>query len=265
MGLSRIKLAILITVTLSLFTPCILEAGVTPNKSALTYQDGRITLKATQMPLLQVLEELSISTGVDISVSENLEPGVIDANFIDKPLEDAFKSILKGYNYAAIYSKKGSSWQITSLKIYPGGTYTGKVVPILPETAKIKNADGGNAKKAVMVRSGEQFVTYGNLESRGILIPSQTVPGDAFTTPESGISPVFVLQKDLERKEAARYHELMLLREKLASARDPERRLALSQVYADEANKFKEMKVSHINRIEALKRIARFREMTGNR
>lgn len=261
-GFCKLSITVMMVVA-CLFMPSVVRAATAPDKPVLSFQDGRITVKASGTPLLQLLKEVSKTTGVEIAVAEKLRPGLINADIDNKPLEDALKSLLKGYNYAAIYSKKGSAWQLTSLKIYPGGTFTGKVVPVLPETARIKKADRGKLFKTVMVGSGEEFVTYGNLQSRGILIPSQTVPGDAYQGPESGISPIFFLQKDLERKEAQHYQELMLLREKIASAKDPEKRLALLQVYADEANKFKEMKASHINRIEALKRIARFREMTG--
>jgi hypothetical protein len=94
------------------------------------------------------------------------------------------------------------------------------------------------------------------LGREGLLIPSRTVPAaSAAQAPRDLDKPWFKLQKQLEHQENRQYAELLLRQKKIEAAQDAETREALALSYADEVQKFFEIKKANLNKIEGLKRI----------
>lgn len=259
---SKYSIILLIIVSIWVFPLFKGELARADNKSELIYLDGRLTLKAVKTPLLPLLKKIAESTGIDISISKELGPDDISAQIVDQPLESALKRILQGFNYAVIYSKDGDSWRINALKIYPKGKHGGELIPIFAASGSSGFPERPGETKTVLVHSGDEFRIYGKLGDGGLLIPSRSVPNFSDQTAAQVKAPWFQLQKRLERKEARQYEKLMLQKKRLEAARDPDRKEALAMAYADEVEKFYTMKKANFNKIEALKRIYQFREMT---
>ena len=225
------------------------------------YSNGLLSVKAVKTPLLPVLESIGKAAGVEILVSQDLKPADISIQFADEPLEDALKRVLRGLSYAAVYSKDRDSWRMTALKVFPEGRYSGEMVSILSQTGNSKKPAKGTEIKTVLFPSGDEFRTYGKLGKGGHLIPARSVPNTSDIAAADLNAPWFMLQKQLERKEARKYEELMLFERKVEAAQDPDRKEAFAMAYADEVEKFYAMKKANLNKIEALKRIYQAREM----
>lgn len=260
----KIQFAIAVAVILSLFfNPCIdsAKAGIKPG---MTYKDGRLTLDADQTPLSQLLEIISKSAGVDIFVSKSFNPGNVSIQVTNEPLEDALKSMLRGYNYAAIYVKEGDDFRIAALKIYPEGQQGGEVVPLFRggQTAIYEEKNRRGEMVTVLVDARGDIVTRGNLTARrGALGPSQT---EVSSQAQAGDlqAPWFAFQLQAEQDEVERFSKLLLLRKQAESTADPKRKQALSMVYADEVTKFQAFKKANLNKVEAMKRVNQFQEIT---
>ncbi|MDO8943996.1 MAG: hypothetical protein Q7U75_12485, partial [Desulfobacterales bacterium] len=116
----------------------------------------------------------------------------------------------------------------------------------------------------VLVNAGGDIVTHGSAAARrGMVGPSQTEMGGG-ASPDQGLqSPWFALQLQNEQAEAERFNELLLLRRQAeAAAGDPKRAQALAQAYADEVSKFQAFKKANMNKVESIKRINQFQEVT---
>jgi len=224
------------------------------------YSNGLLSVKAVKTPLLPVLKSIGKAAGVEILVSQDLKPGDISIEFVDEPIESALKRVLRGLSYAAVYFKEKDSWRMTALKVFPEGQYSGKMVSILAQTGTSEMPVKDTEIKTVLFPSGDEFRTYGKLGKGGHLIPARSVPNTSDIAAADMNTPWFMLQKQLERKEARKYEELMLFERKVEAAQDPDRKEALAMAYADEVEKFYAMKKANLNKIEALKRIYQARE-----
>ena len=90
-------------VCLMVFSTCnFAKASVKPE--ILEYRNGLISIKGDGLSLLPLLQKISESTGIQIVVFCPLSPRAVSVDMVDKPVEQAFRSILRGYSYAAIYS-----------------------------------------------------------------------------------------------------------------------------------------------------------------
>ena len=255
-------LIIVMTVLFFCFSGTILLAGVKPG---MTFKDGRLTLEATGAPLLQVLELLSQQAGVDVFVAKGFQAGNVTFQVADEPLEDALKSILQGYNYAAVYAKEGDVFRVAALKIYPEGSQQGEMTQVftgIRSTAFTEVGKRGETR-TVLVSSGDEVITHNSHQKTGLLAPSRM----ELNVPEGQSAPVnapwFQLQAQMERQEAGQYEELMVLQKRLESADNPDLKKSLSMIYADQLAKFQNMKQVNLNKVESLKRISQFREITG--
>ena len=227
------------------------------------YSDGLLSVKAVKAPLLPVLELIGKATGIEVFVSRDLKPDNISIQLTDEPLEGAFKRILRGLSYAAVYSKNKDLWRMTALKVFPEGQYSGEMVSILSEAGNSKTSVKNVETKMVLFPSVDEFQTYGKPGRGGRLIPSRSVLNTSDLTTADLNAPWFMLQMQFERKETQKYEELMLLERKLEAVQDQDRKDALAMAYADEVEKFYTMKKANLNKIEALKRIYQAREMAG--
>jgi hypothetical protein len=204
---------------------------------------------------------------VDVFVARGFQTagGGITLQIAGEPIEEAIRRILAGYSYAAIYVKEGDDFRIAALKIYPEGQQGAEVVPLFSggKTPVFEEKNRRGETVTVMVSSGGEVITHGGLEKSGLLVPSQSVPNPAGDPAAIVNKPWFALQAQLESQEAAKYQELLMLQKRLESATDPDLKKSLTMIYADEVANFHTAKRANLSKVESLKRITQFREMTG--
>ena len=237
-------------------------------KPGAVFAEGNLTLEAKNATVGEILETIARTAGVDVFVARGFQ--TVGDRFTMKiagePIEEALRRILRGYSYAAIYVKEGDDFRIAALKIFPEGQPGGEVIPLFsggrtPVYAE-KNRRGETV--TVMVSAGGEVITHGGLEKSGHLVPSQSIPNPAGGDPAATVNqPWFALQAQLESREAAQYQDLMMLQKRLESATDPDLKKSLTMIYADEVAKFHNAKRANLSKVESLKLITQFREMTG--
>ncbi len=237
-------------------------------KEGASYRDGSLTMEAKNASLVDLLEAIAQTAGIDIFVGQGFHPagGRMACNFSGEPLENVLRSLLRGFNYAAVYVKEGDDFRIASLKIYPEGQQGGAFTPLFrgakPAVAAERMKNGQTV--TVLVNSGGAIVRQGDLAARqGVLGPAETHMASAGAPEVSLREPWFALQLQTEQDEAARFADLLMLRKQAQSATDPQRKQSLAMVYADEAAKFEAFKKANQNKIESLKRISQFQEING--
>jgi hypothetical protein len=230
------------------------------------YAGGNLTLEAKNATVWELLETIARTAGVDIFVAPGFQTAgqKMTLQISGEPLEEAIRRILRGYSYAAIYEKEGNDFRIAALKIYPEGQASGAVVPLFSggRTPVYEEKNRRGETVTVLVNAGGDIVTRGNMTARrGAIGPSQTEvspqvrPGDLQT-------PWFALQLQQEQAETERFADLLMLRRQVEIASDPKQREALAMVYADEVAKFQTFKKANLNKVESLKRINQFQEVT---
>lgn len=233
------------------------------------FSGGNLTLEAKNATVGELLQVISRTAGVDIFVSRGFEAGQEKRTLkIDgAPLEDVLRSLLRGYNYAAIYVKEGNDFRMAAVKIYTEGQQGKEVVPLFSgggapvQIYEEKNRRGEAI--TVMVSSGGNIATRGSVAAgKGVVGPSQMeIAGNPVTEADLK-SPWFAFQLQAEQDEVDRFSELLLLRKQSESTTDPQRKQALALVYADEVAKFQDFRKANLNKVEALKRISQFKEIT---
>lgn len=236
-------------------------------KPGATFAGGNLTLEAKNATIGELLETLARTAGVDVFVARGFQTAgdPVTLKVAGEPIEEAIRRILRGYSYAAIYVKEGDEFRIAALKIYPEGQQGAEVVPLFSggRTAVYEEKNPRGETVTVMVSSGGEVITHGGLERKGLLVPSQSIPNPAGDPAATLNKPWFALQVQLESQEAGKYQELMMLQKRLESATDLDLKKSLSMIYADEVAKFHTTKRANLSKIESLKRITQFREMTG--
>ncbi|MBN2241152.1 MAG: hypothetical protein JW793_00575 [Acidobacteria bacterium] len=236
-------------------------------KPGATFDGENLTLDAENATLGEILEMIARTAGVDVVVARGFQPGgeKFTHQFVGEPIEEVFRRILRGFNYAAIYTKEGEGFRIAALKIFSDGQQGADMVPLYSggRTAIYEEKSRRGETVTVMVSSGGEVISRGGLNKKGLLVPSQTVPDPGNDPVETINKPWFALQAQLENEEAAQYQELLLLQKRLESAEDPEMKKTLTMIYADEVAKFHATKREHISKIESLKRIDQLGELTG--
>jgi hypothetical protein len=262
-----IKLITLALIILAAGLLCV-HAAVAAVQPGVKYADGRLTLEAKNAAVGEILEVIARTAGVDIFVAKGFQTAGEKLTFQSdgELLEDALRRILRGYNYAAIYEKDGNDFRIAALRIYPEGQASGEVVPLFSggRTAVYEEKGKRGETVTVLVNAGGDIVTHGSaLARQGAIGPSQTdLAGTASST--AGLqTPWLALQLQNEQAEAERFNELLMLRRQAeASGTDPQRRQALAMAYADQVAKFQTFKKANMNKVESLKRINHFQEVT---
>ena len=232
-----------------------------------TYAAGNLTLEAKNATVGELLETIARTAGVDIFVAPGFQTAgeKMTLQISGEPLEEAIRRILRGYNYAAIYEKEGNDFRIAALKIYSEGQVSGAVVPLFSggRTPVYEEKNRRGETVTVLVNAGGNIITRGNMTARrGAIGPSQTEVA-ATAPPGEGLqSPWFALQLQQEQAETERFADLLMLRRQAEIATDPQQRQALAMVYADEVAKFQTFKKANLNKVESLKRINQFQQVT---
>lgn len=85
----------------------------------LEYENGRISLKATAMPLLPLVEEVCKVTGIEIrTASPVYVDELVDADFKEMSLAAALRELLAGYNYMVML---GTEEGMAGMNLLAGG------------------------------------------------------------------------------------------------------------------------------------------------
>jgi hypothetical protein len=236
-------------------------------KPGAKFAGGNLTLEAKNATVGELLETLARTAGVDVFVARGFQTAGerVTLQIEGVPIEEAIRRILAGYSYAAIYVKEGDDFRIAALKIYPEGQQGGEVVPLFSggRTPVFEEKNRRGETVTVLVDARGDIVTRGNLTARkGALGPSQTEVSPQARTADLQ-APWFAFQLQAEQDEVERFSELLLLRKQAESTADPKRKQALSMVYADEVAKFQAFKKANLNKVESLKRMNQFQEITG--
>jgi hypothetical protein len=225
----------------------------------MNYADGRLTMSAKQVPLTQILEDLHRLAGIDIYAARGLSTAQVSVDVRNEPLEDALKSILRGYNYAAIYVKEGEDFRITALKLFKEGEQGGEMVPLFagsPASVYADSARNGETR-TVFVSSSRDVTIQGGFQKRGLLVPSQMTVAEesAGPLPEGLHTPWMAMQADLQTRESEQFQQLLYLQKQLEGAKSTEEKRIASQLYTDQVAKFQLQKRANVNKVEALKRL----------
>lgn len=263
---SHIGFAIIVVALLAFFSAGAADAGIKPGAS---YAGGNMTMEAKNVGLADLLQEISRTAGVDIFVTKGFQPDKerLTMKIYKEPLEDVFKSLLKGFNYAAIYAKEGDDFRISAIKIYGEGRQGGDFVPLFSggRTAVAEEKNRSGRLVTVLVNTEGDIVRRGDMTARkGLMGPAQTeIPGSVI--PAAGLQePWFALQLQSEQDETERFADMLLLKKQVQAATDPQKKQALALVYADEASKFEQFKRANQTKIESLKRVGQFQAVNGN-
>ena len=231
------------------------------------YEGGNLTLDARKATVGELLETIARTAGVDVFIAKGFQTKAeaLTLQFDGEPLEDALKRILAGYSYAAIYEKECNDFRIAALKIYPEGGVSGAVVPLFTggRTPIYEEKTRHGETVTVLVNAGGEMITQGGIGKSGALAPSQSIPNPAMDPAETLRKPWVALQLQLESEEAAKFSDLLLLQKRMEGAQDPELKKSLALIYADEMSKFYAAKKANFSKIESMKRITQFREITG--
>jgi len=91
------------------------------------FSNDKLTVRAENDSLVRLLEEVAKKTNVVIFVSKEFNPGPLTIQLDKVPLEQAFKRLLKQYDFATIYNKKEDVFIISALKVYPKGKTSGNM------------------------------------------------------------------------------------------------------------------------------------------
>ena len=247
---------------------CVAWPVVAMVRPGAAFTGGNLTLDAKNATIGELLETLARTAGIDIFVAKGFQTAgqTITLQISGEPLEEAIRRILRGHNYAAIYEKEGNDFRIAALKIYPEGQASGAVVPLFSggRTPIYEEKNRRSETVTVLVNAGGDIVTRGSATARrGMVGPSQTEITGSLPPSEGLQSPWFALQLQQEREEAERFSGLLLLRRQAEAATDdPKRQQALAMVYADEVAKFQAFKKANWNKVESLRRINQFQEVT---
>lgn len=232
------------------------------------YKDGALSLEAANASVSELLEAIARTAGIDVFIARGHQPaGDRKTMKIEgQSVEDVLRSILRGQNYAAVYVKEGDAFRMASLKIYPDGQQGGEFVPLFSggRTPVYEEKGHRGETVTVMVSSTGDVVTQGQLGRSGVLGPSQTSVAEGAQGADAVRTPWFALQAQLESQETAKFQEIMLLQKRVEAATDPATKQSLSMIYADELAKFHAQKKANLNKVEALKRITQYRDITGN-
>ncbi len=224
-------------------------------KPAVTYLKGLLCVKAHNEPLSSLLYSMSQVTGIKFYVSKRLQPELINVDISNRPVEDVLKMILKNFSYATVYTRKGGSWKISAVTVYPRSGKKEDLVPAFAATGKTVLSE--NRLKRYPI----QIVTYGTIpKDGGILVPARMMIKRAGSPKQvlygKGVpASILNLQASFEEGEMEMYKDLIMLKCQMDPVKDPEQKEALSMAYAEKARHFYMLKKAHLNKIEALRRI----------
>jgi hypothetical protein len=226
------------------------------------YENEKLTVQAEQTPLFSLLESIKEQTGMQVYLAEGVSPHKVSASFHNRPLRQALMRVLGSNSYALVYSKQGQTWVPSRLEVYPPGQRSGNLKPMSGDAAASATLDQDQTM-TVLVDSGHETITHNSgVRKSGILAPTRTEIVNQDLAENLVQQPWFALQQQAESFEARQHRELMLLEQQMNGAMDQKKKEALSTVHAHKMQEFYEQKRAHQNKVESVKRLQEFKELT---
>jgi hypothetical protein len=78
-------------------------AWASPGKMVLALDDGRFTVKGNQVPIADLLQEISEASGARIFLFDPIETTRINVDLEARDLQEVLRTILRGHNYALLF------------------------------------------------------------------------------------------------------------------------------------------------------------------
>ena len=85
------------------------DASASRSEFFFEYKEGMISLKSDNIPIMSLLEKITEVSSIEIFLIDDIDSRSITADFKDRSLEDALRSILKDCSYAILYFNDISS------------------------------------------------------------------------------------------------------------------------------------------------------------
>lgn len=218
------------------------------NKLTVAADGSKISIRADNAPLSQVLARLVEISALDIYVAPSLKEVPVTVSFDKLPVEKAVGKLLRDFNFLASFKKVKGMDRLAVLKIYPKGTSSGNLVHI--DTAKVEELGG-----ASVLSDGETVRENQAPEGTRMMLNSPETPAEA---KEATDSPFFAMQQQLEVEKQRSLEEQIRLQRLIRATNDPEKRKGLQMSYAEEIARVKKLEDSYTNKIESLKRQQEF-------
>jgi len=202
------------------------EAGREPGY--VEFKDDLVTVRGNQADVLSVLEEISEWVGAQIFVFDRVTQHKVRVHLVDRPAEEVVKALLKGHNYAIIYSsgpspltgvyvlggtgrgtkRVGSGTRISRVPQGTGGTDREGSTPGYGIGEK-EDAGGVNDEMSWAVEEAETYL-LGEIEKLEWQIAARQSDNDYNPSAETlGLSPI---QHDLDLLEQHK-HQLRRLQQ----------------------------------------------------
>ena len=256
----------LVTALVALAFVALVGAADGAIRPGVKYERGNLTLEAKKAAVGELLETIARTAGVDVFIVKGFETRAdrLTLQFEGEPLEDALKRILVGYSYAAIYTKEGDDFRIAALKIYPEGGVSGAVVPLFSggRTPLYEEKTRQGETVTVLIDATGGIVTQNSAAARrGVVGPSSTELSPS-SSPADISAPWVALKLQLEQEEARLFADLLMLKKQAELAGDPAQKQSLTMAYADGVAKFQAFRKANVNKVESLKRIGLYQEVT---
>jgi len=225
-----------------------LGTAISAAKPEVTLLDGRLSIKADDAPLLPLLESIQNSTGVDILVSKDLNPGNISIQINGIPIEAAIKRLLTPFNAVMIYKKQGDEIRLCTVKIYPHGKSTGPLLA-LSQLAPNKGVEA-SATKIFLEPTPK---ARGKRAESGLLIPNQYSEFKDKTLRAK-------MGKRFQVQEQKAYQEIRALKNKIALTENKDEKYTLNLVLMEKLEAFERLQRVNRNKLEAFHRIELFNQ-----
>lgn len=233
--------------------------GVQAAQTSIRYEQGRLSVDVHSEPFFAVLQKIAVHTGVQFYIAEDVKAREISLFVNREPLQQALRTVLKDYSFAMRLKQTEQGWQVGSVKVYTRGAQGGVLKPLqVPHALPVYAQQDEN--KHVFVSSTRESITYGNLKKRGILQPSRTLPLQHATPQQCMQNDWFRMKKQFEKHEIEAYQDLLFAQNRLNTETDPAKHSALQALYTQKMEQFYIQKQTHMNRVEAIKRIGIFQK-----
>lgn len=223
------------------------------------HENGRLTVRAFDRPLEEILEGISSALDADIYVAEECRRDRITIDLVSVPVESALSRILRSLSYAALYEGSGSHQRISGLKVYPRGKAGAPVVLV-----RRGETQGGEVSREDNIPSRLPESTIGSSGAaaapgtarrgpghRGVFLPERPA-----ITGSISIASVRAIE-GLER-ERELHAEIRALEAQAAGAGDEDAREALNISLIEKIQEFHRIQKANRNAQAALRRLELF-------
>lgn len=247
--------AVLIVAFAALFclaTPCF---GAT---ATVIYEDGRLTVRAFDRPLEEILQALSTELDAEIYVADECRYQFVTADVLSQPVDAALARVLNSVSYAATYRGSGDGARISGLKVFPKGKAGSPLTMVKRGDGATVTGQSGAIQPSATSPTGEASLPS---VRAGDMVPAPGTPGVLVPQkPELTGALTMANVKALEGLERERelHNEIRKLEAEAANAANDDAREALSVALREKIYEFQQLQKTNRNMQAALRRIELF-------